>query len=137
MALGVWIGLSSVLQHWQRTEMGNRIGPYLWSSLEVLLLTALLLPTEGFASPLDIGYPLLIAAAGLWVRERLVWFTTICALLGYGTGVAITLVWISSSNPHRYIIFLIGLVLMGLLVSYQVRRFRSLSRYYEGRPLEK
>jgi hypothetical protein len=35
---------------------------------------------------------------------------------------------------HRHVIFLTGLVTMGYVVAYQVRRFRALSRYYEGRP---
>jgi serine/threonine-protein kinase len=137
LALGVWIGLSAVFQRMLRTERGNRLVPYLWSFMEVFLLTTLLLVTDSFASPIDIGYPLLIAAAGLWVRERLVWFTTLCAVLGYSIASAVVLIVEAGDNPHRHVIFIIGLALMGYLVTYQVRRFRSLSRYYEGRPLEK
>ncbi|HEV3145856.1 MAG TPA: serine/threonine-protein kinase [Gemmataceae bacterium] len=137
LALGAWIGLSALFQRMLRTDRGNRLVPYFWSFTEVLLLTTMLLVTDSFASPLEIGYPLLIAVTGLWVRERLVWFTTICTLVGYSIGSLVVLIWISRENPHRYVIFLIGLALMGLLVNYQVRRFRSLSRYYEGRPLEK
>ncbi|HLW65768.1 MAG TPA: serine/threonine-protein kinase [Gemmataceae bacterium] len=137
LALGVWIGLSALFQRMLRTERGNRLVPYLWSFMEVLLLTTLLLVTDSFESPIDIGYPLLIAAAGLWVRERLVWFTTLCAVVGYGIASVVILLLEAGDNPHRHVIFIIGLVLMGYLVTYQVRRFRSLSRYYEGRPLEK
>jgi serine/threonine-protein kinase len=137
LVLGVWIGLSALFQRLLRTERGNRVVPYLWSSMEVVLLTTMLLVTDSFTSPIDIGYPLLIAAAGLWVRERLVWFTTLIAVLAYGFGSAVIIFLEAGENPHRHVIFIIGLSLMGYLVTYQVRRFRSLSRYYEGRPLEK
>jgi len=34
---------------------------------------------------------------------------------------------------HRHLVFLVSLVVLGSLMSYQVARVRALSRYYEGR----
>ena len=39
------------------------------------------------------------------------------------------------NGPHRHLIFVVGLVVLGSVVAYQVNRVRALSRYYERRPL--
>ena len=44
----------------------------------------MLLVADGAASPLVVGYPLLIAASGLWYRVRFVWFVTALSLISYG-----------------------------------------------------
>jgi eukaryotic-like serine/threonine-protein kinase len=99
---------------------------------DVSLLTVLLILTENWLSPLLVGYPLLIAASGLWLRVRLVWFTTAITTAAY-----LLLMFgfspygITSHEPHHRLIFLVALPLLGFIIAYQVQRARALSRYYE------
>jgi len=89
-----------------------------------------------------VGYPLLIAASGLWWRVRLVWITTLLAIAAYGVlYLDASLSW-QGGVPHwqepeqlRYAnIFMAGLLLTGYTVARQVRRILALGRYYENRP---
>ncbi len=94
-----------------------------------------------FETTLLVGYPLLIAASGLWWRVRLVWITTILATLAY--------IWLyleaalsfrggrlalhPSPDLQHPDIFVAGLLLTGYVVVRQVRRMLLLSQYYEHR----
>ena len=49
---------------------------FIWSATDVALFSLLVLVADDLNTPVIIVYPLLIAGAGLWFRERLVWFTT-------------------------------------------------------------
>jgi serine/threonine-protein kinase len=101
----------------------------------VAILSVTLLLTDTFNSPLSIGYPLLIAASGLWLRGRIVWFTTALTFLGYLGALAVLIAAGHADNLHRHAIFLASLIGVGYTVAYQVRRIQNLSRYYEGRSL--
>jgi hypothetical protein len=110
---------------------------YVWSAADVLILTAIQLVTEAGVSPLVIGYPFIIASASLWTRSRMVWVTTACAVVGYAGLAAFDLTTNPQHQPaHRHVIFMISLVVLAVLMSYQVERVHALSRYYEGRPRE-
>ncbi|MCA9055124.1 MAG: hypothetical protein KDA75_14885, partial [Planctomycetaceae bacterium] len=78
------------------------------------------------------GYPLLIVAAGFWLRVRLVLLMTVICLAGY-----LTVYWKASDIPDwpGHYPTLIGgmLCLVGAFVAYQVHRLRVLSRYFERR----
>jgi hypothetical protein len=110
--------------------------PFAWALTDVVLLTSLLVLTENWVGPVLVGYPLLIAASGLWFRVRLVWFTTAAA-----EAASLVLLFVfcpyglASHEPHHRLIFLVALVVLGFVVVYQVRRIRALSRYYEHRRL--
>src|SRR5262249_61905987 len=92
--------------------------------------------TEAGFGPLLIGYPFMIASAGMWTKVRMVWVTTACALLGY-LGLLVYDYsygkWVLDQNlpVHRHLVSLILLVVLGFLIAYQVQRVRALSRYYE------
>ena len=88
---------------------------------------------EAFVSPLIVGYPPLVAASGLWFRVTLVWFTTAIAALSFAVLMALN--WPSVVDAHKYIMFLVVVVVLGFIVAYQVHRVRALSRFYERRPL--
>jgi serine/threonine-protein kinase len=108
---------------------------YAWSAADVLLLTAVQVLIDSRVSPLIVGYPFLIACAGLWTQVRMVWVTTACTLIGYAGLMAYDLR--TSPRPafvHHHLIFLISLAVLGFVMAYQVQRVRALSRYYEGRP---
>jgi len=134
--LGVWAVASALLQRWQRLEKAPMLVRYTWAGADLLLLTWLMQIMEALDSPLMIGYPLLVAASGLWFRVSLVWFTTAGCLLGYGWLVLVALrQGLPPAMPHYHLIFGLGLLLEGTMLAYQVQRVRALSRYYEHRPL--
>ena len=101
----------------------------------MIALTCVLLIFEAFETDTVVGYPLLIAASGLWFRVRLVWFTTALAMAGYGA------LWLNfhlsqiDRHPRQYPnIFLAALLVTGFVVARQVKRIWALSTYYENRP---
>jgi hypothetical protein len=113
--------------------------PFAWGVVDAAALLWLLLIADGAASPLLIGYPLLVVAAGLWFRVRLVWFMTALSVLSYLVLVVdcfTTRPWLKTgSDLHSddFIYFVVGLIAMGAAVAYQIERVRVLSRYYERR----
>jgi serine/threonine-protein kinase len=79
-----------------------------------------------------IGYPLLIAASGMFFQVRLVAFTAILSLASYGM-----LQWFRHEDgpAHYPLIFAAALAVLGFIVGYQVYRVRVLTRYYQRRPI--
>ena len=79
-------------------------------------------------SSLIVGFPMLIAASGLWNRVRLVWLTTALSMLGYL--ILATDAWLRDAprdrNDHPDIV-LAGLAVTGLVIAQQLRRIRALS----------
>jgi serine/threonine-protein kinase len=91
-------------------------------------LTAILRILGAAESSLVIGYPMLIAASGLWNRVRLVWTTTGLSVLGYGLLALDTKLRLAASNSnHHPDIILAALALTGLVITQQVRRIRALT----------
>lgn len=135
--LALWavasIAYQSLLRRGFRTDTVRLI----WAATDITLLTALLKILEAVQTSLLVGYPLLIAASGLWFHARLVWFTTILAEAGY--------LWLyvdhwryqgGASTPAQYPnIFMAALAVTGFVVARQVKRIWALSHYYEQRPL--
>ncbi len=107
---------------------------YGWAASDVFFLTCLLALADLPIGPVLIGYPLLIAAAGLFFMVRLVFFTTALSLLSFGV-----LFWMqqpeimTKERPHYLLIFAGVLAVHGLITAHQVYRVRALSRYYEQR----
>lgn len=135
--LAVWVLASVLLQRLLRRPALANLARFVWAGTDVVLLTVALLIADGVASPMVIGFPLLIAGSGLWFRERLVWFVTAASLLSYGV-----LIVESYGRPpesqrlyYHHLIFCAALALIGVAVAFQVHRVRALSRYYEHRPL--
>jgi serine/threonine-protein kinase len=99
-------------------------------------------PVVRFVTTLMVGYPILVAASGLWWRTWLVWTTTALAMAAYawlyldaaifrGDG---KLFWNPSPDLQHSNVFLAGLLLTGYVVARQVKRILLLSQYYEHRP---
>jgi len=134
--LALWMGASVVCQRLLRWPSWGGWVPALWSAIDAVVLTLLLHITESQNSPLLIGFPLLVAAAGLWFQVGPVWVTTLVLEASY----AFTVIDSYHSHgrttePHFHIIFMVALAVLGFIVAYQVQRMRVLSRYYEHRPL--
>jgi tRNA A-37 threonylcarbamoyl transferase component Bud32 len=145
LIVGIWIAASLVFQRMLARRRWETTARFLWGMVDALLLLAVLLSGDGVASPMVIGLPLLIVAAGLWSQVRLVWFVSATCVAAYGVLVAKYYGWLSlgaakslrpfDDHPDRHIYFLISLILCGCLVAYQVSRTRALNRYFERRRL--
>jgi len=137
--LSLWVAASFVCQKLMNRNIRPLAVPFVWGLIDAGALLYLLLIADGAASPLLIGYPLLVVAAGLWFRVRLVWFMTALSVLSYLVLVVDCftrrpeLKTGSDLHSDDFIYFVVGLIAMGAAVAYQVERVRALSRYYERR----
>jgi serine/threonine-protein kinase len=114
---------------------------FVWGTLDsLMLLIVLLFVADGAASALIVGYPLLIAASGLWFHVRFVGFMTVLSLLSYGVLVVDFYCWRTDLQRHfdtsyaRHVLFAVSLIVLGAVVSSLVQRLRMLSKFY-GRQL--
>ncbi len=131
--LSLW-GLASVgCQQLLNRERTADFSRYLWSACDLVFVTCLLNFVHAPRGTLLIGYPLLIAASGLFFRVRLVVFTTCSALIAYP--VFLLLQPLEARPAHYPIIFEAVLAILGFIVAYQVQRVRVLSQYYDHRDL--
>jgi serine/threonine-protein kinase len=136
IVIGLGLLASLIFQTLLKKERWAVVARYAWSTADMILLTSLLVFAEGIQSPLVAGYLLLIAASGLWFRERTVWWTTFLAVISYCALYAVDLIGPKMApRAMEALLFLLGLVLTGFVVTYQVKRVRALSAYYEKRPL--
>jgi len=138
----VWVAASFAFQKLMNRGAWPLAVPFAWGAVDAAALLWLLLIADGAASPLLIGYPLLVVAAGLWFRVRLVWFMTALSVLSY---LALIVDYFkrlpelqAGSDLHSddFIYFVVGLIAMGAAVAYQIERVRVLSRYYDRRRLQ-
>jgi len=129
--LAAWFAGSVLCQWLLGRERCAERARWMWATMEVVLLTVLLRILNALISPLVVGYAVLIAVAGLWLRERLVWAVTAVSVLGYALLVADA--WqrdLPFLTPHWHLVFVAVLAVLGAVVAHQVHRFRRLSRYY-------
>ena len=134
--VAVWALASIVFQQFldsRRWSMPARFG---WGTLDSVLFLAVLLTADGAASPLIIGYPLLIVASGLWFRVRFVAFMAVLSLVSYGVLVIDFYYYHPElqknfdAEINRHVIFAVGLAIMAMAVAYLVHRVRMLSSYH-------
>ncbi len=104
-----------------------------WAASDVIILTCLLYLADMPIGTILIGYPLLIAAAGLFFLVRLVLFTTALSLVSFAVLIVMRPEIVEAERPHYLIIFAAVLAVLGLIIAHQVYRVRALSRYYEQR----
>jgi serine/threonine-protein kinase len=143
MVLGLWAVLTLLFQQLQRRGWGSDAIRGFWIFGDMACLTLLLWIMEDLDTPLLIGYPLMIAASGLWFREGVVWFTTGLAVAGYLALFGYAAVdwgrthdgWMKPGVLPYGNIFVACLLLSGFVVARLVKRIRVISRYYEARRL--
>jgi serine/threonine-protein kinase len=138
--IGVWIVGAIAFQQWFKTGRWSVSARFFWGALDSVLLLGVLLVADGLASPLVVGYFLLIVASGLWYRVRFVSYMTALQMVSYGV-----LMWdfygrrteafrdLYNIAPDRHAIFLLAMVAMGIVVAYLVERVRALSAYFGHR----
>jgi serine/threonine-protein kinase len=152
--LGLWALSALVFQMLLRSDSQSDRVRVLWSAADIVCLTIVtwLLETKTVDAEtgnlvvevrtmLLVGYPLLIAASGLWWRVHLVWITTILAMGTFAGLYLDTALWWEdgglavrpSPDLIYHNIFTAGLALTGLVVARQVKRILALGRYYEHR----
>jgi eukaryotic-like serine/threonine-protein kinase len=139
--LALWAVLTVLFQRLHRRGWDSDPVRLLWSTGDMICVTLLLWILKSLDTPLLIGYPLLIAASGLWFREGLVWFTTALAIVGYlGLYLLAGLDW--SQEPPAWVapdvlrfgnVYVACLALTGFVVARMVKRFLVISQYYEIR----
>lgn len=140
LVVGLWAAASIVCQQLLDNRRWSFPARYAWGTLDSLALLTVLLIADGAASSLVIGYPLIIVGSALWFRVRFVWFMTLLSLLSYGVLVIDfyfrrpELHKAMDAGYNRHVIFAIGLLILGAIVSYLVQRLRILSSFY-GQPL--
>ena len=135
VVLGLGAITSLSFQGLLKRERWSNLSRYAWSTADVVLFTTFVFLNEGINTPLVVGYFILVAASGLWFRERLVGYTTVISVLAYaGIVGSYDLGHRSVSNLHLHFLFMALLAVSGLIIGYQVKRVRALSQYYEHRP---
>jgi serine/threonine-protein kinase len=135
-ALAVWALASVALQALARRGRGRNAVPPAWAAVDVALLTFILRlrVLDAADDAMVVGYPLVVAASGLWFRVGPVWLATALAEAGYGllaleAGLRGTL----GRHSHPNIIMAV-IAVTGFVVARQVKRLLALSSYYEHRP---
>ncbi len=122
----VWIAASIVLDRLSRAWGSGPILRALWLAMDVALLTILLGLLEAATTTAVLGYPLLIAISGLWVRPWLVWQTTALCVAGY-IGLVFSyklqgLPWTTGTKEDDPNIALVLMIVTGHVVALQLRR---------------
>ncbi|WP_197533593.1 serine/threonine protein kinase [Symmachiella dynata] len=129
--LGLW-GLTAFMFQWMlNQEHLANFARFAWCATDAILLTILLAIVDPPVGPLLIGYPMIIAAAGLFFRVRLVVFTTIVTIMAFAV-----FAWLRPEEIaliHYGMIYAAVLGVIGFVIAHQVYRVRVLNRYYDSR----
>jgi eukaryotic-like serine/threonine-protein kinase len=137
LTIVAWILVSFACQQFLVRRPWSLPARFVWGTLDsLLLLVVLFFFADGAASPLIVGYPLMIVASGLWFRVRYVWFMAAMSLISYGILIA-DFYWRRpelhdhlTAGYHRHVVFIVGLILLAAIVAYLVHRVRTLSSFY-------
>ena len=137
LLIAVWAASSILLQQAMKIQRWSIPARFVWGTLDAAVLLAMLLVGNGLTSSLMVGYPLLIAASGLWFHVRFVWFMTALALLSYGVLLVDFYVWRfavlrsqMAVTCDRHVVYLVAMIVLAGSVAYLVQRVRALSSYY-------
>ena len=136
LLLGIWIILSFVYQALLRRQIEPTKVACAWIATDVLIFSLVLMARGVETGPLIIGYPILIAIAGLWFKASVIWFATLTTEIGVLTLLPYWHGWdYLRDNPHHPLLVMVMLAVQGMVMAYQVERVRSLSRFYGSRAL--
>jgi serine/threonine-protein kinase len=125
----LWTLLAFVFQWLLRRRRTEELAKLAWAVTDPLLLMVVLTLAEDDIGPLMIGYPLILAASGLWFNVRLVVVSASASLVSFA--LLLFLRHEPTRQPHYPVIFAAALAVIGWIVAFQVHRVRALSRYFE------
>ncbi len=141
------LAVTALAVAWTMTALGVhyclRVGifprwlKFVSTGCDVLFLTCALTLGSGAASPLLVGYFVLIMLSGLRFSLVLVWFASGACLAGYVFLLGYTKWFLGQPerNPARHyqVLFVLGLVFCGVVLGQIIRRVRSLAEDYARR----
>jgi hypothetical protein len=132
-----WVMMGVGVHLWLRMHLLPSALKYVSTGLDVVLLTVLLMVSDGPRSPLIVGYFLIPGLAGLRFQLRLVWFATVAAMLGY-VWLLGWAVWIERARDVRVpryheLIFLTALAMSGIIQGQVIRRVKAMAAEYARR----
>jgi tRNA A-37 threonylcarbamoyl transferase component Bud32 len=134
--LTIWGAASFACQWLMNQKPLAEATRFLWAGADIVLFSLIMLVADDITTPVVIGYPLMVAAAGLWFRVPLVWFTAAGCVISYIVLLDEAAQRLGTlEGLHKHVIFMAGLAVLAYMTSYQVQRVRALSRYYEHRKL--
>jgi serine/threonine-protein kinase len=100
-----------------------------WRVVDVTTLSLLILLDDALMSPLPVAFAVLIVASAFWARADQILRTTLLSMAGY---TLLAFLYRSShpslDRPYRHFHYLVGLALLGLMLTYQANRTRALAR---------
>lgn len=135
--IAIWIVGSIILQQFVKSRRWQFPAAFAWGTLDSSVLLTVLLLANGIASPLVVGYYLLIAGSGLWFRVRFVWYMTALSLVSYAILIYDFYHWrteafrkgFENMPPDSYVVYVLAMLALAGAVAYLVDRVRSLSLY--------
>jgi serine/threonine-protein kinase len=137
IVFAVWMTASIACQQILKRRPWSFPARFAWGTLDALLMfVVLLFIGDGAASPIILGYVLIIVASGLWFRVRYVWFMSALSLISYGILIVDFYYWrpqlhdAKTAGFDRHVIFIVSLILLTAIVAYLVQRVRMLSSFY-------
>lgn len=125
-----WIVGSAAFQRLSVVERFTQGAHWGWAAFDVLIYTVLLYHADSPRTLLLIGYPMMIAASGLFYRARFVVFVTGLCLAGF-LFLCMSVLDPSTIRLDFVAIYMMGLVVLGLCLVSMIRRIRGLSEYFE------
>jgi serine/threonine-protein kinase len=127
--VAAWAGAAALFQRWAARAPRKGLPLYAWAAFEVVMLTVFLWQANGPRSALLVGYPLLVAGSALRYRLGLVWLVTALSAAGY-----LALVVEAARfrprfavTPTEWVIFTLGLFILGFVQRLLLRRLRAAS----------
>lgn len=129
--IGVWLVVCWILQLLARRQQATESISFAWSAADVSFVTSLLYLLVAPLGLLFSGYHVLICAASLFFRTRLVVFTTALCMVG---SALLLILRPGDAGPWHHGVYLEAtLALTGFFVGYHVWRLGILREYYEER----
>jgi serine/threonine-protein kinase len=132
--LVVWVVTTLLFHYAVRRPWRPELAKLSWITAEVLLISTILRIRDNTMSSGVVVYPLLIIAAGLWSRIRLVWWATVTAVAAYGllTLESFARKGFPGQDSNESIVVGV-LIVTGFVVAKHVNRVLAISSYYEHR----
>jgi serine/threonine-protein kinase len=105
-----------------------------WRIADVTVLCLLIELDDALMSPLTVAFAVLIVASALWARADQILQTTLLSMAGYILLVlSYRLTHPGLDRPYRHFHYLVGLALLGLMLTYQANRTRALAQISSAR----